>query len=101
MKLNQWHRDRINELEFLRKPNYDALKLFIPLILGFGAIIIAILGIYLTDIKKNYLPLVFTSIFFIIAMVILIILYRNISYKEKLFLVKIKLNYDYLLGRKK
>lgn len=42
----QWHRDRIKELEIKRTWYYDIQKIIVTIMVGFGAIYMAMLSIY-------------------------------------------------------
>lgn len=49
MEEKEWHKDRIEELKFLRQRPYDTIKIIITGIISFGALTMAMVGIYFIE----------------------------------------------------
>lgn len=93
-------RDRIDELKLIRQRYYDWKKIVVSLIIGIGAIWMGLIAIYFPQKEIFSKEIIWGSVTVLIMIIILIGLTKYSYKKEKFYNIKIKKNFDALLGRK-
>ncbi len=98
MRIKEWYRDRIAELKLMRQKPYDYQKITFQTMISWVIIMMNVVLFYLG--KELLLQASIATILLFVAAGVLELLRRSFLKQEDNINIKLKNNYDILLGRK-